>query len=516
MERDVIAIKTLGANCIRFADHPPHPYMLNLCDRYGLFALVELPISSPAEVLADEGYRETAAGLAREMVQRDRSHVSVLGWGIGNEFEVTGAGPQTFVRQIVQQIRSLDARPTYYGGLLLPADSCAPLVDLAAVNLYAESGKEFKAQLERWRSWHKDRPLIISRFGAEVEEQNKNGYSDPLSQQNQARFYLQRLEAVRSLDYDGAFVWSFNDWQGDRPALTVHSADPTLCSMGLVSAAREKRIAYDAVRSVFEAEKFSALPQGTYSAGAPIVYVLSGFILLVFLAYLYNANRRFRESMNRSLLNSYNFFADVRDQHSVPLLHSAYLGLIVSFAVMVVASSFLLHFRDNRFLDDLLSLILVRDDLKALLVLLVRDPLRFILIGGTTFFFCLVCVGVLLLGLRVILKTRLRFYHLFTVVIWSLSPLIVLIPVGMILFRVMESAIYVVPALLLCGVLLIWVFLRVLKGISIVFDVRRVRVFVLGLTGLLCVLGALYAYYDLALGARGYFLFLLQTLAIGS
>ena len=62
LEKDVALIKSLGANTIRFGNHPPHPYMLNLCDRYGLFAMEELPIAgAPASLLGEEYFVDLAS-----------------------------------------------------------------------------------------------------------------------------------------------------------------------------------------------------------------------------------------------------------------------------------------------------------------------------------------------------------------------------------------------------------------------------------------------------------------------
>jgi hypothetical protein len=375
--------------------------------------------------------------------------------------------------------------------------------------------KSFKAELEQWRSLHGDKPLVVLQLGSEVQHDNRKGYSDPFSQQAQARFLLQRLDLLRSLDYDGSFVWSFNDWRGDRPALTVHSGDPYLHSMGLVDGQRERRIAFDAVRSVFQNEKFVALASGNVSTTAPIIYVLSGFVLLVGLAYLYNASRRFRESVNRSLLNSYNFFADVRDQRAVTLVHTTLLGFIIAAASAVVLSSILLHFRESLFLDNLLSLLLIADWVKVIVVKLVWNPLQFILVGGVALFVGMLLFTVLVLFLRALLKTRVFTYHAYIVVVWSGAPLIVLIPVGMILFRILESSVYIVPALTLFVLLHFWVFLRFLKGLSIVFDARPVRVYVVGVAVALVVMGGLYVYYDLAASAPMYLSFWYHTLVLG-
>lgn len=515
MERDVVLMKNLGANAVRFAHHPPHPYMLNLCDRYGLLALLEISLDAPGPVLADEGFLELASTEMKEIVHRDRSHACVLAWGVGGGLELGSAVSRRCIETLAHQTRELDSRPVYFVARASQGDECSDLVDFVALDPRQGDTKNFKAELEEWRSRHGDRPLVVLQLGSEVQHDNKKGYSDPFSQQAQARYFLQRLDLLRSLDYDGSFVWSFNDWRGDRPALTVHSGDPYLHSMGLVDGQREKRIAYDAVRSVFQNEKFVALPSGNTSTAAPIIYVLSGFVLLVGLAYLYNANRRFRESLNRSLLNLYNFFADVRDQRAVTLFHTTLLGLIVAAASAIVLSSILLHFRESLFLDNLLSLLLIADWVKLIVVKLIWDPLRFILIGGLVLFGGMLLVAVLVVLLRALMKTRVFPYHAYVVVVWSGAPLIVLIPVGMILFRIMESNMYVLPVLALFVLLHFWVFLRFLKGLSIVFDARPVKVYIVGVVTALVVVGGLYLYYDFAASAPMYVSFWYHTLVLG-
>lgn len=512
MERDVILIKNLGANAIRFAGHPPHPYMLNLCDRYGLLALEELPVRAPAAILGEEGYLDLALTAAREMIVRDRSHPSVLAWGVGSQFDAGSGAARGFIAPLVESMRSLDSRPLYYAVQAGQSDSCGDLVDFVALNVAGGDSRNLRAMLEQWRGDRRERPLVVLRLGTEVQQDNRNGYSDPYSQQAQARFYLQRLEVLRSMDFDGGFIWAFNDWRGDRPALTVHSGDPTLYCVGLVSGEREKRIAYDAVRSIFQNEKFAALAPGSSSATAPIIYVLSGFVLLVALAYLYNANRRFRESMNRALFSSYNFFADIRDQHAVPVLHTTLLGLIVACGSAVVLSSFLLHFRGSMILDNILSLVLIGDRVKAAVVPLIWSPIRFVLIGGAVLFLVMLGVTLVVFVLRSFFRARVFVYHIYTVTAWSLAPLVVLIPIGMILFRLLESNVYLLPSVVVYVLLHGWVFLRFLKGLAIVFDARALKMYAAGVLVGLAVLGGIYLYYDLVFSAPMYISFWFHTL----
>lgn len=514
LERDIALIKSLGANAVRFGGHPPHPYMLNLCDRYGLFAMEELPVANvPANVLQQEDYLDIASTMMKEMITRDRSHPSILAWGIGDQFESSHPASRGFVEALVKVAKDLDNRPTYFASRMLEADVCTDLVDFACYNISIRDPKLFKAQLQEWKDRNPGKPVIVSRFGAEVQQGNRNGYSDPLSYESQARFYIQRFDIIKSLEYDGAFVWSFNDWKGDIPALTVSSGDPWMHTMGLVSGQREKRLAYEAVRSAFRSERFVALPIGNYSASAPIIYVLAGLVVLIGVAYVYNASRRFRESLNRAVMNSYNFFADVRDQRVVTVIHSTLLGIIVSVATAIVVSSILYHFRHNWVLDNLLSTILIYDNIKEAMVYLIWNPIKSIAYFSILFFLVLLLVTGILLMLSPLFKTRMYPFHAYAITMWSTPPLLILVPVGMILFRVMESSVYVLPSLILVAVLLLWVFVRLLKGISIMYDIRTVKAYFLGVASLVALLAVVYFYYDYTQSTSTYLAFMYNVVA---
>jgi len=511
-EKDVAMIKTLGANVVRFIDHPPHPYMLNLCDRYGLMAMEDLPVTgTPGEVIATDAYADLAATALREMIIRDRNHPSVLAWGLADDIEAAHPAARPFMESLVRLARTLDGRPLYAAAMPGP-DSCTSLLDIAALSLGAQELKTFRSDVEAWRDAHRTQPVVVARFGTEVQDKDRNGYSDPLSQEAQARFYLQRFDLLKSLDVDGGIVWAFNDWKGDRPSLTVRTGNPWLHTQGLVGAHGEKRLAFDAVRSVFHGEKFVALPAGAHTESAPIVYVLAGFVLLVGLAYIYNTSRRFRESLNRSVLSSYNFFADVRDQRAVAAGHTILLGGVVALALAIVVSSILFRFRDSPLLDEFLSSVLVSDRATESAVRLVWNPLRCIGAIALLGFGLLLLVSVLVLGLRAFVRERIYAYHAFTATIWSTAPLVLLVPLGMVLYRVLDSSVYIVPAFALIGVMCAWVFLRFLKGVSIVLDVLSLKVYAAGFVAMGALVACAYAYYNYTESMPMYLAFLYSTM----
>lgn len=496
LEKDIAQIKGLGANLIRVLN-PPHPYILNLCDRYGLLVMEEIPlVGVPSEITLNAQYWELVANYLKEMVVRDRNHVSVFAWGLGDDL-----GPEWSVPHACQSITSmrelvssLDTRQTYYGTSTMD-DQCLARFGMLTVNIHTKDVKEFRKLLKEWRERHSSKPIIVARYGEDVEPGNRNGYSDPLSLEWQARYGMQSLDVVRELKLAGSVWWSFNDWRGDRPAVSTYSGDPFVHAMGLVGYNREKRIAYDVIRSVFNGEKVAALPIGNYSSSAPIVYVIAGLVVLIVFAFLYNSNRRFRENVHRSLTRTYNFFADVRDQRILNYGHSTFLAAVIAVTWATVLSSIFSHYRDSLVLDNLLSQFMP-DSLKEWFVRLVWQPPKFILIISGILFFQFIVLSLIVQLCSLIARTRVSLYHSISVVVWSMLPNIILIPIAMILYRVMEIPLYILPAFILMGILVIWTTYRLLKGVSVIFDVYPLKVYVAGILIIVSGFALLYGYLD--------------------
>ncbi len=510
LERDVATIKTLGANLVRFL-YPPHPYMLNLCDRYGLFVMEEIPLEDvPATILAEDYYQDLASTYLKEMVLRDRHHASILAWGIGSEFETSVPAMCDFVNGMRNTVQSLDHRPVYYA-TRTPDDPCLAYVDLIAVNTYQTDVRALRESLKNWKAGSAGKPLILSRFGQEVEPGNKNGYSDPLSLEAQARYLLQIYEAAKEAKLGGSVLWSFNDWRTDRPTLSTHSGDPYLQAMGLVSQDREKRTAFDVARAMFNGEKVQALPVGNYSSSTPVMYVIAGLIVLISFAFFYNGNRRFRDCVNRSLVRTYNFFADVRDQRILTYGHSIFLAVIVSVTWATLLSSILSHYRDSVLLDNMLSHI-VSDGVKEYLIFLIWSPSRFILVVSGIILVKILLLSILVRIFSMLVRTHVYFYHAFSITVWSMLPYIIFIPVAMILYRLMEAEVYTMPTFILIGVVTVWVIIRLFKGISIIYDVYPFKVYIAGILIIVLSAAALYGYVDYTRSTSVYVKYLLHSM----
>lgn len=490
LERDVALMKVANINFVRVAFHPPHPYLLNLFDRYGMMCMIEIPaINIPGAILNNEQFRITAQLYLEEMIERDRHHPSVFAWGIGNNLEMPHRKTVDYVREMRDYAQQLDDRPVYACSQFPANDAATEYLDIAVLNLPPGLNNRVSRSVELWNERYAGKPLIIGKLGYYVEPGNTAGYSDPASYEAQARYLLQMMQLLRGYEVDGIIVNSFTDWRSERPTMVGYTRDVTLHSSGILDADRSQRRGFEMVRALYRGEKAPALIVGELPDDTPFEYIIGGFIVLIGFAHILNSSRRFRENVNRSLFRPYNFYTDVRDQRILSGFHTLYLGLIISLTMAMIFASFLQHYSDNQIIDYVFTHFLIVDSAKAFLTNTIQETWQLIVILAALYFLMLLITTLIVQAVSLFVKTRVFLSHSFIITFWSALPLVAFIPLSMILYNVLETEFYVVPILSLIGILLLWVFFRLLKGVSIIYDMLPFRIYVFGIFILISVNG---------------------------
>ncbi len=513
IEKDVALIKSLGVNLIRVANSCPHPYVVNLCDRYGIFLMEDIPVwNVPTEILVKEFVQEEARTMLREMIERDRNHPSVIAWGLADAFDSSDPRTEECISSFHALAKSLDSRFTYIATSMLTNDACGSIVDLAGFNWTGSDAKDFSSALKQWKSTHSHQPVIVTRYGKEIEPENHNGYSDPMSLEAQAKYYQLHYKVIQDAGIAGSTAWAFADWHGDRPLMTVDSHDRYLYTMGLVSVHREKRIAFEVFKALLNGEKIAALPMGNYNEISPMIFLVVGMLLLLAVAYFYNSNRRFHENINRSMLRPYNFFADIRDQRFLSPIQTILLAFFIAVTIAIVTSSVMFHFRNSKILDYILTHFIVWDSLKASISSLVWSPWQCIIALTFGVLGKYILLIMIVFGLQLFTRQRIFFYHAFSITVWSTLPMSLLVLVAMFLYRLLENDAFVLPVLCILTIIALWVIVRLLKSISIIYDIAPGKVYSIGIVVMILVGGAVLAYYDFTQSTFAYYKFFLTML----
>ena len=78
------------------------------------------------------------------------------------------------------------------------------------------------------------------------------------------------------------------------------------------------------------------------------------------------------------------------------------------------------------------------------------------------------------------------------------------------LFKIMENPSYVIPSLILITLFLFWTFLRLLKGVSVLYDLNPVKTYISGILTCVILLGGLFLYYDSVFALSSYLKFIVH------
>lgn len=91
--RDVQTIKQFNFNCIRLSHYPSDPYLLDLCDEFGIMVIDEANLETHGlggKLSNDAAWTGAYLERSSRMVLRDKNHPSIIFWSLGNE---AGRGP---------------------------------------------------------------------------------------------------------------------------------------------------------------------------------------------------------------------------------------------------------------------------------------------------------------------------------------------------------------------------------------------------------------------------------------
>ncbi len=117
MWEDLVLMKQNNVNCVRTSHYPRSPKMNAMMDYLGLYMMDEADVewhknwSDGGSIERAPSWRAAIVDRVVRMVLRDRNHVSVVCWSLGNE---SGGGINH--QHSYNAARALDARPIHYEG----------------------------------------------------------------------------------------------------------------------------------------------------------------------------------------------------------------------------------------------------------------------------------------------------------------------------------------------------------------------------------------------------------------
>jgi len=497
MNRDIKLIKETGFNTIRFAKVVPHPYLLALCERYGLLAFIELPLNSVPEGLAQSSnFIERSKNFLLNFIRGYRSFSAVAAVGLGSGYVPDIASHIQLLSRLdtdLKQNWDILSYASFAGLNIVKVDS----LDFYGIEFINKSPTDVSESLDDLKDSIGKGKIFISSATYTVNAGNTDGYINKYSYEAQAKYFEELINYSESSIPAGFFINSMFDYEGDFPSLINGYSTENLYSIGIAGANRNtNRLAYKVVHAKLHNTEPVTIPIGSKKDNAPMVFIIFGLFLALIMGILVNSGRKFREDSSRALLRPYNFYADVRDQRIMSGYHSTVLGFVISAIMALLASNMLFYLRDNILFEKLL-LSFGSTGILSIFSYLAWHP-AVSLIWLTLFFVLFVpLLSIIIKATSFFVRNKVFISSVYYTTIWALLPMVLLIPVGIILFRMLSADvanIYIYLGLIL---FVLWSFYRLIKGIYVIFDVNPGAVYFYSVLLVIAIVGGFIIYYQI-------------------
>jgi GT2 family glycosyltransferase len=252
MREDFERMREANINAIR-TYHVPSRSLLDVADELGICVLVDVPWRKHLCFLeSEEAQREArhAVGLA---AHRCQAHPSLLAYSIGNEIPpdvVRWHGArrvERFLTELADVARQSDPQGLVTYASYPPTEYLTlPTLDFATFNVYLHDREAFRRYLLRLQNRVGDQPLVLGELGMDTLRQGEAA---------QAEFLAGHMAELRLLGLAGGsvFAWT-DDWHTGGYRIEDWA-------FGITTRDRTPKVAYHALREVFEAGPAELLPQ---------------------------------------------------------------------------------------------------------------------------------------------------------------------------------------------------------------------------------------------------------------
>lgn len=515
LEKDIMKMKILGANLIRYKYGVPHPYLVNLCNKFGLMLLVELPIYNvPASIIALSEIEVRMQNNADRIMSCFNNNPSIIAWGISSGvFENT---PQflAFSKKITNTFRKYSDKLIYKETLLGSQELNTEYFDFILLKFKQQVSnfQSLRDELQRMKKLAGNRAIVCT-YGKPIQPDNHNGFSDPVSLEQQAYYIQNCFQIAKQLSTSGSIIWSFNDYVLQNPMLILNLKDNFICTSGIVMRNRQPRLSFNTLQALFNDEKKPLLNAGSYYEKTPLFFIALGIAMSIFIISMAKRFRRFREYLFRSMLRPYNFFADVRDQRIMSILQTFLLGTVISLTLGLFLSSIFYFYRNSEIAQYVLMIILPWKGIQELFFNLVWMPELLAILISIFIFILAFFLAFILKIATVFVKANIFYRDTLTITIWSGMPLLILLPISIVLIKILVLQPSLIAVLAILSIFMVlWIFLRLLRATAVVFDVLTVYAYIVGSILLVALIALIIGIYQAQFSLFSFGEYILQVL----
>ncbi len=496
MQSDLEKIKQAGFNSVRFSRSLPHPYYLRLCEQIGLLAFVELPIANlPEGLAASQNFVVRSKNYLSSLLKAYKYYSAIGGVGFGSSYLFSSDEHRALLNDLSLQVkksRNILTYASFFDFEYQPIEN----LDLIGIEFLNTTSADRQTEISNIINVIGKGKLFIGEATYTVNIGQTDGYVNKFSYEAQAKFFDDIFTITENNKLAGFFANTMFDFRGDYPSIICGYKEQDIYNIGLVSEERDQdRLAYKVLSARMRNTEKVTIPIGSDKDDAPMIFIITGLILALLMGVLVNSGRKFREDASRALLRPYNFFADVRDQRIISAYHTLFLSIIIALVISLMFSNLFFYVK-NSVLVEKIFLSFGSPGLISGISYLAWNP-----INALVWLFVLAVISMLILtivitSLSFFVRTKVYLSSVFFTVVWAMLPVVLLIPVGIVLYRLLNAGVGNIYVYIFLIVFVFWLLYRLLKGISVIFDVNAGGIYFYGLISIALIKIIFLLYYE--------------------
>jgi hypothetical protein len=204
-------------------------------------------------------------------------------------------------------------------------------------------------------------------------------------------------------------------------------------------------------------------------SGQPDIFPFVGIVLILLFLFIYNTRKYFKENIRRIFIHPHGFYVDVRDKRKIPVSHTLLVAMFSSIGVGLISATILYFFHEHSIVDHLLTLATFSTAWKTRLIALCWQPGLAVLVFSLLNFASFLIIGIAVKLIALLSRRRWKLSQSITLIFWCGANWMLLVLVGMVLYKVLFYSNTILPTLVILGVFTLWFLARLIKGIRVAF-----------------------------------------------
>jgi beta-galactosidase len=497
-DEDFRQLKILGANAIIFKYFYPNPYLLSLCDKYGIIAFIDLPLyNTPNKLLSSETVLANITNQVKNVLQVYAATPSVVAFGLGQGLDDNTNEYANFLERISKLLRNNSDKLLYK--TIYPQNRLThnENIDFFIFNPFTshQSFDNLNALYSSVRDKLKPFPVIFS-YGVAIQNDNHEGYSDPLSVEFQG-YYAQNLYKIAVVNNGyGSFFCDFNDYHSLNPMLSTRAIYEKYVSKGILDLSKKNKTSFLVLKALFNEENEPLIDIGNYSNTNYLFIILSLLLIIIFFIII-SRFRRFQEYFIRAVFRPYNFYADIRDQRILSPSFTYFLGLMIALTFGIFVESLFSYYKTSELFQYILMVFIPNPSFLSLLFELIWLPLIGIIFFALFYILIMYLISFIIRIFAYFKHLNIHQFDLMNIVFWGSLPVIFLLPVDIILFKLLQiNSLFFNILLIFSLIIFIYSIFRILKATAVLFDITFEKVYIIGIGVIAVIFIGLYIFYQ--------------------